>query len=56
MSSRKQSEAIYETAVIELETLSPIHIRGKELDFGEGLIQLESQKDSGYAYLVTPTC
>jgi len=48
----KERDDCYQTAVIELETISPIHIRGKEINYGEGLLQLESQKGSGFAYLV----
>ena len=44
-----------ESAIIELETISPIHIRGKDVDYGEGMVVLNRPKDKlagNYAYLV----
>jgi RAMP superfamily. len=44
-----------ESAIIELETISPIHIRGKDIDYGEGMVALSRHNDKlagNYAYLI----
>lgn len=39
-----------ETKVIELEAISPIHIKGREIDFGLGMVKLRPQDP--YAYII----
>jgi CRISPR-associated protein Csm5 len=39
-----------ETCEVTLEAISPIHIKGKEIDYGEGLIKFPDNDD--YAYLI----
>lgn len=44
-----------QSTIIELETISPIHIRGRDIDFGEGMVVLNRVNDklnADYAYLI----
>lgn len=45
----------YQAAAVHLKTISPIHIRGKNIDFGEGMLRLNRRDDTlgnDYAYLI----
>ena len=45
----------YQTAVMHLKTVSPIHVRGKNVSYGEGMVKLNRRDDNlgrDYAFLI----
>ncbi len=45
----------YQTYEIEVNTISPIHIQGKKIEYGEGMVKLnrrDDKKGRDYAYLI----